>query len=164
MMRNLLCTLALLLLASSAFAKELMPSQIYRDINLHGARATVQSLDRSGKINTVLTRIASGNSAWVRLAPGLAQGTDAGNSTGLTVALAKALPRNPAAVLAILDKAPLISAGAVCGVPFIEPSAQEVREYLDKTIPAVTRIKPSHRVPSRSLCLEALHRARAESP
>jgi len=133
------------------------------DIRQHGAGATVHSLDRNGKFDKVLDRIASGNVAWVRLAPGLARGTDAGDSTGLTVALARALPRNPAAVLAALDEGPVIGPEAVCGVPFIEPSSKEIREYLDVAIPAVTRIEPSVRVPHRSSCVDALHRVQEQT-
>ncbi|MFP6562318.1 hypothetical protein WJ542_29055 [Paraburkholderia sp. B3] len=139
------------------FAATLTPSQLDQEIHTRGAKATVQALDRRGMFDTVLDRIATGNTAWVRLASGLAQGTDAGDSTGLTVALATALPKNPAVVLAALNDGPVINPAAVCGVPFIEPSAQEVREYLDRTIPAVTRVKPSDRVPFRTQCLEALH-------
>jgi hypothetical protein len=93
----------------------------------------------------------------------LARGTDAGDSTGLTVALARALPRNPAAVLAALDEGPVIGPEAVCGVPFIEPSSKEIREYLDVAIPAVTRIEPSVRVPHRSSCVDALHRVQEQT-
>lgn len=161
---NLSCALAFLFLAPPVFAAALTPAQIERDIHAHGAKVVVQSLDRHGKFDTVLDRIASGNAAWVRLASGLAQGTDAGDSTGLTVALAKALPRNPAAVLAALNDGPVIGPAAVCSVPFIEPSPQEVREYLGQAIPAVTRVEPSDQVAHRSSCLEALHHAQDQIP
>ncbi|QCP54382.1 hypothetical protein FAZ95_36190 [Trinickia violacea] len=163
MRRNLSSALALFVLASPAFAATLTPAQIERDIRVHGARVTVQSLDREGKFNAVLDRIASGKAAWVRLAPGLAQGTDAGDSTGLTVALARALPKNPTAVLAALDEGPVIGPAAVCGVPFIEPSPQEVHEYLGRAIPAVTHVEPSDRLAHRSACLEALHHAQDQT-
>jgi hypothetical protein len=163
MKRILSFALALHFLASPAFAAGLTPAQIERDIHARGAKAVVQSLARSGKFETVLDRISSGSTSWVRLATGLARGTDAGDSTGLTVSLAKALPKNPAAVIAALDEGPVIGPVAVCGVPFVEPSPQEVREYLDRAIPAVTRVEPSKRVPHRASCLEALHHAQQQT-
>lgn len=162
MKRNLAYALALLFLAPPAFATGLTPAQIEREIHEHGAKMAVRSLERDGKFDTVLDRIASGKAAWVRLASPLAKGTDASDSTGLTVALARALPKNPAGVLAALDEGPVINPAAVCGVPFIEPSPQEVREYLDRAIPAVARVEPSDRAPNRSSCLKALHHAQEQ--
>jgi ABC-type Fe3+-hydroxamate transport system substrate-binding protein len=138
-------------------------SQIARDIQTHGARSTVASLDRKGQFDAVLERIASGDSTWVNLARPLSQGTDAGESTGLTIALATALPRNPAAVLRVLDDGPVLGASAVCGVPFIEPEAGEVKAYLEQTIPAVERVAQTRDTPLRSSCLTSLGRARTQS-
>lgn len=156
MKRHLGYTLAFLVVAAPAFAQPLTPSQVERNIRANGARATVQSLTRKKQFDVVLTRIASGNAAWVRLSPELAKGTDAGDSTGLSVALAKALPKNPRAVLAVLDDGPVAGASVVCGVPFIEPTPSEVNDYLNRAIPAVRRTPESERLPQRTHCLRAL--------
>lgn len=155
---NLSSAVALLMLASPAFAASLTLVQVERDIRVHGARETVKSLARKEKFNAVLDRIATGNEVWVRLAPELARGTDVGDSTALTVALAMALPKNPTAVIAVLGKGPVIGPAAVCSVPFVETTPQEVHEYLDRAIPAVSHVEPSSLV-RRAACLEALHQA-----
>jgi len=157
--RHLLCALAVAVLAIPASARQLTPGQVAQDIRAHGARATVRSLDQTGRLDSVLNSIASGNAAWIRLSPDLAKGTDAGNSTGLTIALARALPKNPKAVLTILDDGLVIGSNAVCSAPFIEPTARELKEYLDRAIPAVTRVAESDRYPRRSACLHALQRS-----
>ncbi|CAD6514224.1 hypothetical protein ACFQ3P_04325 [Paraburkholderia sabiae] len=156
MKRYLGYAVVLLAIAAPAFAQTLTPSVISRDIQTKGARATVQSLSRKGSFDAVLDKIASGNTAWVRISRDLATGTDAGDSTGLSVALAKALPKNPKAVLAVLDDGPVTGASVVCGVPFIEPTPREVKDYLNRAIPAVRRTPESERLPQRAPCLRAL--------
>lgn len=154
----------LALAASPAYADPVLAPGVAADIEAQGARATVLALDKSGQMHAVLDGIASGDAAWIRLAPALATGTDAGDSTGLSVALAHALPRNPRAVLKVLDDGPVTGALVVCGVPFIEPTQQEVRAYLKRTIPAVKRVKETRTLPQRAACLEALERTRAQKP
>ncbi|BCF88778.1 hypothetical protein [Paraburkholderia largidicola] len=158
MKRHLHCALALLVAASPVFAQPLTPAQVTRDIQAHGARATVQSLNRAGRLDAVLNQIATGNTAWVRLSRSLAKGTDAGDSTGLSVALARALPKNPKAVLGVLDDGPVTGATVVCSVPFIEPTPREIKDYLERAIPAVKGTSVSERLPQRAPCLRALER------
>lgn len=150
-------------LSTTAHAQPLTPAQVSRDIRLHGAKSAVQKLDHSGRFDTVLNEIASGKTAWVRLAPALSEGTDAGNSMGLSVALAHALPANPAAVLAVLSDDSVMQASVVCGLPFIEPTPQEVTSYLSKAIPAVTHVHESPHLSKRAACLSALQQAQASS-
>ncbi len=159
MKRALFYFVALLVGTSSAIAGTPTPGQISQSIHAHGARQTVRSLDQRNQFDTVLDRIASGNAAWIAIAPALAKGTDAGNAEGLTVALAKALPKNPRSVLAVLNGGPVTDAQAVCGLPFIEPTRQEADDYLARAIPAVTTVASSPRVPQRDACLDALRRA-----
>lgn len=159
MKRALFYLVPLMVGTTSAMAGTPAPGQISQSIHAYGARQTVRLLDQRNQFDAVLDRIATGNAAWVAIAPALAKGTDAGNSEGLTVALAKALPKNPRSVLAVLDNGPVTNAQAVCGLPFIEPTPQEARDYLARAIPAVTTVAPSPRVPQRNACLDALKRA-----
>ena len=151
---------ALIALTAGAQARELTSAQIAQDIRSHGARSVVQTLDHAGRFDTVLSRIASGKADWIRLAPDLAKGTDAGNSTSLSIALAKALPRNPRTVVKALRHDSVIGADSVCGLPFIEPTQSEVTTYLDKAIPAVTGVPKSDQFPQRTACLVALTHAK----
>jgi hypothetical protein len=146
-----------------AHATTISPAQISSDIALRGANAIVQNLYSAGLFDQVLDDIAAGQSAWIQLAPDLAKGTDAGTSEGLIVALAHALPKNPKAVLKVLDDGPVINAQAVCGVPFIEPTSEEIAIYLKHAIPAVKAVKKSAPFPSRASCLKALLQAKKDS-
>lgn len=141
-------------------AVTLTPAQISSDIESHGAKAVVQRLYSGGLFGQVLDGIAEGQAAWIRLAPDLANGTDAGTSAGLIVALAQALPKNPKAILKVLDGGPVISAHTVCGVPFIEPTSKEIANYLKQAIPAVYRVPKSTQLPLREECLDALLRVK----
>lgn len=152
---------SVLVLSGACYAATLNPVQLAADMRLQGPTAVVQTLDRSGRLDAVLTSIASGNTAWVGLAPELSKGTDAGASTGLGVALATALPKNPQAVLQVLDDGPVMRADIVCGVPFVEPTRRSVSAYLRRAIPAVTRVSPAKDFAQRRACLEALNRAKA---
>ncbi|MDR5823384.1 hypothetical protein [Caballeronia sp. LZ043] len=154
---SLPASLACALLASACASAQVAPdaARIAGEIETQGARPAVASLDRDGQFDAVLESIATGNAAWVELAPRLAQGTDASASIGLTIALATALPKNPAAVLRVLDDGPVLGTSAVCGAPFIEPSPGEVKAYLDRTIPAVTDVPEGDAV-RRAPCLDRL--------
>lgn len=154
---------ALLVFPGVACADTLTAANVSHDLDIVGAKSTVNTLDRTGRFDKVLDRIAAGQSVWIQLAPRLAKGTDAGHSTGLTVALAQALPRNPQAVLAVLDDGPVIGADAVCSAPFIEPAPDEVSAYLGSAIAAVKGVRMSARFASKTACLAALEQARADS-
>ncbi len=106
----------------------------------HGdARAVVMQYEREDRFDALLDRIAIGDEGLIALAPRLAQGTDAANSEGLRIALAKALTRAPARVLDATIRAARGSEGQVvdtpidlqkvCSVPFIEPTAQFLSDY-----------------------------------
>lgn len=160
MKRAALYLIALLVATSPAMAGALTPGQIDQRIRAHGARQTVLSLEKRQLFDAVLDRIGAGSAPWIQLAPALAKGTDAGDSEGLVVALATALPKNPRAVLAVLNDGPVTGVQAVCALPFIEPTHEEASAYLAQAIRAVTAVAPSSRVPKRTACLDALRQAR----
>jgi hypothetical protein len=159
MKTNLCVATALLAMAASACASLSGAAHIARDIDRQGARATVVALESEGELDAVLSKISTGDAAWVHLGGKLAAGTDASASTGLTIALATALPKNPQAVLGVLNDSAATRASAVCGVPFIEPSREEAQAYLSKAIPAVTRAPESAASP-RTACLDSLRRVK----
>lgn len=100
-----------------------------------------------------------GDARWIALAPRLAPGTDAGTSEGLGIALAHALPRNPRAVLAVLGVAggPVsVSAGRVCGVPFIEDTVKDLTAYRRRAARAVRGVTDPSLVRARAACLSVL--------
>jgi hypothetical protein len=162
MTRNLCIAMTLLVATASACARVPSAARIAHDIESKGARETVASLDHDGQFDAVLAKIASGNATWVNLAHPLAQGTDAGDSTGLTIALATALPKNATVVLRALDDGPVTNSTAVCGVPFIEPTTSEVKTYLAQAIAAGARVTASAQVPQRASCLARLQRVKEQ--
>jgi len=139
------------------------PAQISSQIESYGAKAVVQKLSRDGCFDQVLEDMAAGQSTWIRLAPDLARGTDAATSEELIIALARALPNNPRAVLEVLDTESVISAHAVCGVPFIEPTSREIAAYLEQAIPAVKAVQKSSHFPSDEDCLRTLLRVEKDT-
>jgi hypothetical protein len=159
MMRNFFLAMALLASAACACAQGPDVGEISRDIDAKGARATVISLDHQQRFDAVLEQVASGDAVWIQLAGRLASGADAEDAIGLTVALAKALPKNPEAVLRVLDNGPVTGTDAVCGVPFIEPTQDEVKTYLEHAIPAVTHVADAVNPSRRSACLASLRHA-----
>lgn len=133
------------------------PAEISASIDRQGAYAFVASLD-SDESDWLVTQIGTGKNAWVELAPRLALGSDASVSTGLIIALARALPRNPAAVLKAVDPeegdSHILAISRVCGLPFLEGTTP--KGYREKALHAVstaTRANPQ----IRARCLKALH-------
>src|SRR6266851_2180840 len=87
----------------SEAAPRVSPALLRAEIGRSGARAVVGKLWDGGQWEAVMAHIDGGEGSWVALAPALEPGTDAGASEELGIALAYALPRNPMAVLAVLD-------------------------------------------------------------
>ncbi len=149
-----LAVIGICLMAAAAPAAP-TPEQIAADIQADGPTVAVHRLWNSGMYDRILSGIAQGDGAWVALAPKLAAGADAAASEGLSVALARALPKNPAAVLSVLDTGSL-SPGEVCGVPFVEGTMPDVGEYLRQTEAAVAGVDADALRTARAACLTAL--------
>jgi len=133
------------------------PDRIAADIQVQGAEAVVQRLFKHGDYDRVLGRIDSGASDWVALAPKLAPGTDAGTAEALPIALAFALPKNPAAVLAVLDpQSEILAPDSVCGVPFIEDTVKDIPGYIKRARAAVSKVADPGLQAMKTACLAAL--------
>jgi hypothetical protein len=149
----------ILIAAAGPDTLTLTVEHIAADIAAEGAGPVVHRLWESGEFDSVLDKISSGDSKWIRLAPDLAAGADAGAAEGLGVALARALPSNAAAVLAVLDQArPALSPAYVCGIPFIEGSLKDVTDYRRKAEAAVEQIHGASLHDSKQACIAALQR------
>lgn len=113
-----------LLLSFQAFATpQITSEQLKHRINTIGAKSVISELFKGDESqwNFVLGKIGSGENNWLAVAVAvlLAPGSDAASAETLKVAVANAIPRNPAGTLAILndDVFPL-STQRVCGLPF----------------------------------------------
>jgi hypothetical protein len=162
MTRGATRTVLVLLLAAGTDAvatTALSPERILRDIEAEGARAVVDRLWTSGDYDRVLGHIDTGEPAWIALAPKLAPGAAAGSSDELTVALAYALPKNPLAVLAVLDPAsPVIGPRNVCSAPFGADTDGEIHRYARRARAAIARVAGAASHEMKAACLAALRK------
>jgi hypothetical protein len=143
---------------ASAARDVLDAGEIRAEIDRSGPQAVVQRLIDEGEWAVVQDAITRGDGAWVALVPALAPGTDGGVSEGLGIGLAYALPRNPAAVLRVLDLSESTSLGPshICSAPFIEPSPAFLAQYRSVTLKALASVQDDSLAPAKSACLRAL--------
>ena len=139
---------------------------ITKDIESNGAKVTVQKLI-SGKHQRqwelVLKKIKTGDSRWLAVAKGLADGTDAGTSESLQIALATALPRNPGGVLQLTGTQSFLSLEDICGAPFIEPEPAYLKRYLTETRQSLNNLRDARVEQQRTKCLAEIEKAISES-
>jgi hypothetical protein len=135
-------------------------------IERYGARATVQKLSNAapndtrsmfGDYDKVLEGVSSGDARWLALVPKLDPGTDAGSAEFLLIAVAEALPKNPAGVLRFTSR--LSWFRNACGYPMIEPSNREMRAYFKATIPALKGVHDAALARVKRICLTELLKA-----
>jgi hypothetical protein len=130
--------LIFLCLPVGLFAKNHTPEQILQMINSKGATAVVSELDsndtgESEWWNHVIPGISKGSHAWLAVASALEPGVDASTAEDLKAALSKAIPHNPAGVLAILkDDKPLLTIEQICAFAnYSETEAENNKLYVD---------------------------------
>ena len=146
------------LIATAAWARSLSPTDVEQRINQYGAAQAVRELDSNGDYDVILNQIQNGSGQWIGIAPQLALGADAGAAEDLGIALAFALPKNPEAVLSIIDvrDGPVLGVHRVCGVPFIEGSVSDVHPYITRSLTAVNRVRRPELARVKQMCLDAL--------
>lgn len=150
--------------AIAAGALAVSPDAILNDIRDNGAKATVQKLTggRHPQWNSVLRKIESGDSRWLAVTRQLAAGTDAGTSEDLQVILARALPKNPAGVLALANSQTFLAIDDLCGAPFIEPEPAYLHRYLRQARHALMSLNDASVEEQRKKCLGQIERTIAE--
>lgn len=142
------------------------PAQVRALIASRGARATVQVLDRPGnrrdRWDSVLRGIATGNQAWLDLAPLIAEGTDAGTAEEYAIVLSDALVSNPTGTLRLV-----LASGRdvedVCVENGIETPRRQRRIYDAAAIEAVQTVTARDLRSVKARCLASL-RADAAAP
>jgi hypothetical protein len=159
---NLALTLAAAtLLAAPAYAAgpANLP-QVRASLEREGARATVRRLAASGDWKAVVDGMGRGEAGWIAIAPLLAKDADGAFSEGLGIALARALPKQPAAVLNVLDHhdGHVIGASRVCSAPFIEPKADFIAAYRKQALAAVSAVHVAGLDAARDACLVVLRK------
>ncbi|MPW09304.1 hypothetical protein GCT19_27220 [Paraburkholderia sp. CNPSo 3155] len=134
------------------------PAEVSAAIGRQGAGAFLRSLDEAA-VDRLFERIGTGRADWVALAPKLAVAADGANAEGLGIALAYALPRNPAAVLKVADPVEggshILALPRVCGIPFIDDVPKNYKSKALHAVSAVTTANPH----IKARCLDALRKS-----
>jgi hypothetical protein len=134
----------------------LTPQSVKDDTRRIGAKAVVQQLYSSNRWETVLKKIETGDDAWLAVVQDLAEGTDAGTSEDLQVTLARALPKNPGAVLRLTGTESFLSLDDVCAAPFIEPEHAFLMRYLTETRRSLASLNDTAVESKRLKCLSQI--------
>lgn len=154
------------LLAPHPASRAITPQVVERMIDSYGARATVQKLSNAvpnetrtmfGAYDKVLEGVSSGDARWLALVPKLDLGTDAGSAEFLRIAVAEALPKNPAGVLRFTSR--LSWFRNACGYPMVEPTNREMRAYFKAAIPALKAVHDAELARAKRICLTELVKA-----
>jgi hypothetical protein len=131
---------------------------VLSEIKLGGVAKVAKRLDSDESFGRSVTNgIATGDSAWLEVASKLIPGSATAEAS-LSIALASALPRSPAKVLALVgEKYPLEE---VCGIPFLRPDSALVVSYHNDAVAALGRVRDTLLTKTRDACRAALDTAR----
>lgn len=159
--------------AASAAAPIPSAAALSAEIDAKGAKEVVNRLngahpDSNGQNDwsRVIDQMWMGRAAYIKLAPKLAPGTDAGASEDLGISLAHALPLAPITVLRATDlkDGPTLGVSRVCGVPFIEDTVKDIPGYIHAAQLAVGRVTTPELQEAKAACLTQLAAAAKPLP
>jgi hypothetical protein len=133
---------------------------VLSQIKLGGVSSVARRVDSDESFaRSVMNGIATGDSLWLEVASRFTPGSATAEAS-MSMALASALPRSPARVLALLgNKYPIQE---VCGIPFFRPDSSLVATYYDTAAAALGRVRDTSLIKSRDTCRAALDTARSE--
>ena len=152
---------------ASACAAVTVPtaSALNAEIDAKGPKEVVARLsaghpgpDEQNDWSRVTNQMALGRAAYIKLAPKLAPGTDAGTAEELEISLASALLKAPMTVLGVIDlkDEPLLGVSRVCGAPFIEGTITDLPGYRRRAKAAVSKVRAPELRVAKNACLTAL--------
>ena len=133
---------------------------VLSQIKLGGVASVAKRVDSDESFGrSVMNGISTGDSLWLEVASKFTPGSATAEAS-LSIALASALPRSPARVLALLgDKYPIEE---VCGIPFFHPDSTLVATYHDTAVAAIGQVRDTSLTKTRDTCRAALDTARDE--
>jgi hypothetical protein len=133
---------------------------VLSQIKLGGVASVAKRVDSDESFGrSVMNGISTGDSLWLEVASEFTP-SSATAEASLSIALAQALPRSPAKVLALLgDKYPIEE---VCGIPFFHPDSGLVASYHDTAVAAISQVRDTLLTKTRDTCRAALDTARNE--
>jgi hypothetical protein len=131
---------------------------ILSEIKLRGPAGVSRRIDTDEEFGqSVMEGISSGDSAWLDVAAQL-KPASASAEASLDIALASALPRAPAKVLALLGDE--YTAEEVCGIPFLKADSGAVITYHDEARRAISGVRDSTLAKVIPVCRTALDSSR----
>jgi hypothetical protein len=130
---------------------------VLSQIKLGGVASVAKRVDSDESFGrSVMNGISTGDSLWLKVASKFTPGSATAEAS-LSIALASALPRSPARVLALLgDKYPIEE---VCGIPFFHPDSALVAAYHDTAVAAIGQVRDTSLTKTRDRCRAALDTA-----
>ncbi len=151
--------------ALEVIPKPLTTKWVMQEIVKHDPKHAVKVMWDQERYDELLGNISAGKEEWIALAPKIQPGTDAASSEDLGISLADALPKNPQAVLSILDQSKwAISFKSVCSIPFIEPEKDFYESYSKSALAAVKAVTNAGLAKQKALCLAELQKAHVRLP
>jgi hypothetical protein len=141
------------------------PAEVRAMLAARGARATVQTLadpDTNNRWETVVRGIAMGEQPWLDLVPQLRNGTDAGTTDDIVIALSDAVITNPTAALRLFVPQPT-DAENFCTDNGFETPAEQTRAYFAAAIAAVESVGAPELQSIKAACLARLRATRPAS-
>lgn len=156
MMRTLSVLLVLISVPACQGENTWTIDRLHQEISSKGARTVVMELARNDEKdwNNVLSKIESGDAAWLRIAADLRKGTDAGATEDLDFSVARALPKAPVPVLKLVGQG--FTTNEICTSPFIEAEPGVEEHYLLQTQQVLSSLHAPEVENSRRSCLATI--------
>ncbi len=145
------------------WAEELSAKSIQKDIKVLGSKKVCNSLyDDEKKWNRLLRNIASGDEKWLNVAVRLKEGSDAGSSEMLSLAVGEALEHNPENVFKLTLGN--FDINIICGGPDIDNKRYDSYELsinaINKRIQKVSSVNEKNLQSKCKECLQHLSKAK----
>ncbi len=134
------------------------PQLVLSEMRLGGTERVAERIDSDVAFGqAVMNGIASGDSLWLEVARELPL-KSATAEASFVIALASALPHKPEEVLELASAKTAVD--QVCGIPFLDNSAEGIASYHESTSEAVARVRDPSLAAASSRCGMALDSAR----
>lgn len=126
-------------IALAANRSSLSAQEILGRIENEGGRKVLSELlEEDGELRVVVSGVESGNSLWLNVATAFRPFSDASVSLSLNYAVARALPKEPSRVLALVGHG--FSVDDICTSPFIEPDPSVAETYERQALAALSKV------------------------
>jgi hypothetical protein len=143
--------------------KNIVSSEIIHKIKKEGAHKVVNELyEDESKWDELLRNVASGDKSWLEVATYLRQGTDAGATEMLDIAVGGALENNPRAVLLITLN--VFQVWEICNGPDVVNNEKydtfkKAKDAVERRIRALNTITDENLIEKRNLCIKELNKS-----